>query len=265
MSAAEEEALLKEFFMDMKDVDRDNEVNRILGAFKLNPFEQIGINFDCTMEDIRRQYRKVSLMVHPDKCKHPRATDAFEVLGNANKTLSDEEHVRELRHALTLARDEVRKERTKALKKDVALRLAGMIHKEGKEGVQAEYEQSPEFHDAWKQKARDMLAKAEWRRRKLTKRLKDDEERIEDEEAENRKKLKSMREHHKNWEANRDGRVGTWRTFVDKKSKKKEGKSAAGGIKPPKLKTADEERTYIQRPVGEQFRPPPPPATHQRP
>lgn len=90
--------------MDMKDVDRDNEVNRILGAFKLNPFEQLGINFDCTMEDIRRQYRKVSLMVHPDKCKHPRATDAFEVLGNANKSLSDEEHVRELRHALTLAR-----------------------------------------------------------------------------------------------------------------------------------------------------------------
>ena len=96
--------VLQEFFMDMKDVDRDNEVNRILGAFKLNPFEQLGINFDCTMEDIRRQYRKVSLMVHPDKCKHPRATDAFEVLGNANKALSDEENVRELRHALTLAR-----------------------------------------------------------------------------------------------------------------------------------------------------------------
>ena len=97
---------MQEFFMDMRDVDRDNEVNRILGAFKLNPFEQLGINFDCTMEDIRRQYRKVSLMVHPDKCKHPRATDAFEVLGNANKSLTDEEHVRELRHALTLARGE---------------------------------------------------------------------------------------------------------------------------------------------------------------
>ncbi len=43
------------------------------------------------------------------------------------------------------------------------------------------------------------------------------------------------------------------------------GKTAIGGIKPPKLKTEDEEHTYIQRPVGEQFRPPPPPATHQRP
>ena len=51
--------------------------------------------------------------------------------------------------------------------------------------------------------------------------LKDDEERLEDEEAENRKRLKSAREHHKNWEQNRDGRVGTWRNFVDKKSKSK--------------------------------------------
>ena len=31
-----------------------------------------------------------------------------------------------------------------------------------------------------------------------------------------------------------------------------------GGIKPPKAKEWDEEKTYMQRPVGEQFRPPPP-------
>lgn len=34
---------------------------RILGAFKLNPFEQLGLRFDATYEDIRRQYRKVGL------------------------------------------------------------------------------------------------------------------------------------------------------------------------------------------------------------
>lgn len=31
-----------------------------------------------------------------------------------------------------------------------------------------------------------------------------------------------------------------------------------GGIKPPKAKEWDEDKTYMQRPVGEQFRPPPP-------
>ena len=30
-----------------------------------------------------------------------------------------------------------------------------------------------------------------------------------------------------------------------------------GGIKPPKAKESDDERRYIQRPTGEQFRPPP--------
>ena len=42
--------------------------------------------------------------VHPDKCKHPHATSAFEVLGNANQQLQSEEVMHELRHVLTLAR-----------------------------------------------------------------------------------------------------------------------------------------------------------------
>ena len=96
--------LLQEFFLEVREVDRDNEVNRILGAFKLNPFEQMGLRFDTTHEEAKRQYRKISLMIHPDKCKHPLATSAFEVLGNANQQLQDEEAVRELRHVLNLAR-----------------------------------------------------------------------------------------------------------------------------------------------------------------
>lgn len=92
------------FFQEVRETDRDSEVNRILGAFKLNPFEQLGLRFDCSMEDIRRQYRKISLLVHPDKCKHPLAKDAFEVLGNAQKQLMDEEKAGELRYVLTMAR-----------------------------------------------------------------------------------------------------------------------------------------------------------------
>lgn len=110
------------------------------------------------------------------------------------------------------------------------------------------------------------------------------------------------------WEKTRDTRVGTWRDFMTKKSKKSKGGSVAlGGLKPPKMKEsgappsawqsrelkpagrrprflagraccavhccmcgladplafplgrpADEDKRYIQRPVGEQFRPPPP-------
>lgn len=91
----------------MREVDRDNEVNRILGAFKLNPFEQMGLRFDSTQEEVKRQYRKVSLLIHPDKCKHPLATSAFEVLGHANSELANEDFMREFRHTLNLARGEL--------------------------------------------------------------------------------------------------------------------------------------------------------------
>jgi hypothetical protein len=50
----------------------------ILWAFKLNPFEKLNLRFDATVEEIRKQYRKVSLLVHPDKCSHPQAAAAFD-------------------------------------------------------------------------------------------------------------------------------------------------------------------------------------------
>jgi DnaJ family protein C protein 8 len=52
----------------MKSVDRDNEVNRIISAFRLNPFEQLGVRFDAMPEEIRRQYRKVSIPTRDCVC-----------------------------------------------------------------------------------------------------------------------------------------------------------------------------------------------------
>jgi DnaJ family protein C protein 8 len=65
----------------------------------------------------------------------------------------------------------------------------------------------------------------------------------------------------RSWEASRDERVGSWRDFMNKSKKQKK---MPGEFKPPKQKTRDEEKLYVQRPVGEQFRPnahkPPAPA-----
>lgn len=65
----------------------------------------------------------------------------------------------------------MKKERKKATKHDAAHRLASMLHMEGRDGVEAEYEAGEAFHDAWMLKSRDMLARAEFRRRKLVQRL----------------------------------------------------------------------------------------------
>ena len=43
-------------------------------------------------------------MVHPDKCSHPNAKDAFEMLNSANTSLLSEERRREIIHVLNMAK-----------------------------------------------------------------------------------------------------------------------------------------------------------------
>jgi hypothetical protein len=60
--------LLQEFYTDLRDAEREGEVNRVLAAFKLNPFEQMNLRFDATSEEVRRQYRKVGATA--DQARH---------------------------------------------------------------------------------------------------------------------------------------------------------------------------------------------------
>ena len=54
------------------------------------------------------------------------------------------------------AADELRRDRKKKTKNDATVRLASLVHKEGREGVEAEWERSDGFHEAWKLKVRRM-------------------------------------------------------------------------------------------------------------
>mmetsp|Transcript_34273 Transcript_34273/g.87652 ORF Transcript_34273/g.87652 Transcript_34273/m.87652 type:complete len:306 (+) Transcript_34273:107-1024(+) len=249
--------LLKEFFVEVKETDRDNEVIRILGAFKLNPFDQLGVRYDATVDQINSKYRSSSLLIHPDKCKHANARDAFEVLRKAHKQLLEEEKRNHLVYLLNYSRDIVRKERKKATKHDAAIRLAISLHPEGSEGVEKEWEQTEDFHEKWRDKSFDVLAKAEFRKRKLETRVKEDQLRLEEDEASARERMKNQRDHNKKWEETREVRVGGWRDFMTKNKTKKQ-KGAIGGLRPPKLKQEDAENSYVQRPVvREEFRPKP--------
>ena len=213
----DDDALLASFFAEVKAADRDAEVNRILGAFKLNPYEQLGARFDADSSELSRAYRRASLLVHPDKCSHPRASDAFDLLGAAAAALKEgAEGLEELRFVLDSAREQVRAERKKEAKKDGAARLAALIVDGGAAGVAAAWERSDQFHDRWRALARDLLARNEFKRRKLTLRLKETEERVAEEAKAERKKAKTERKSERAWERSREGRVGAWRDFAKK-------------------------------------------------
>jgi len=50
-----------------------------------------------SMSSFSCSYWKLSLLVHPDKCSHPDAAKAFQVLNSALKALNDPEKVRIVR------------------------------------------------------------------------------------------------------------------------------------------------------------------------
>lgn len=235
----------RDFLNEMKSVDRDNEVERILRAFKLNPYEQLGVRFDASEDDIKRAYRKTSLMVHPDKCKHPHAKEAFEVLGRAHKLLTGAENpelMEDIKQVVEYAREELRKDVRKEQRRDVTAKLAALIHEEGQEGVLSEYELSEEFHDRWRAKAREMLAQAEWRRRKIHQRSAEENKRLEKQLNEMHEKEVKAKEHGRKWEKARDQRVGAWRDFM-----KTKGAKVVKSTGMPKNRAEDPDRLYVRR------------------
>lgn len=72
----------------MQGTGADGElVEKILGAKTL--YDVLGVDKTCSETDIKRGYRKTAVGVHPDRCKHPKATEAFQKLSHAYQTLSD--------------------------------------------------------------------------------------------------------------------------------------------------------------------------------
>jgi len=229
------ETLLREFFADVSDATRNAEVERILSCFKLNPYEHLSLRFDAKEDDVRRAFRKVSLLVHPDKCTHEKAKAAFDAIGRAQHLLGTPEVKRELDFNLERARDAVVKNWRKNTRNDVVLRVrfAG-----NREAQLAAFLASEEFHELWKLEARKTIVDVEWRRRKLTLRIKAEEERVEKEEAEEAQERKRKSKAHKEWdnEKAREGRVGGWRDFMGTQKKGDKKQKVLGGFKGPKLK-----------------------------
>ncbi|XP_059648041.1 chaperone protein dnaJ 49 [Cornus florida] len=58
----------------------------------------LGLEKSCSVEEIRKAYRKLSLKVHPDKNKAPGSEEAFKHVSKAFKCLSDDDSRRQYDH-----------------------------------------------------------------------------------------------------------------------------------------------------------------------
>lgn len=74
----------------------EQQINRLLRAgstyFNLNPFEVLQVEPELTVDQIKKKYRSLSFLVHPDKNQdnQERAQLAFEAVNKAWKTLENE-------------------------------------------------------------------------------------------------------------------------------------------------------------------------------
>ncbi|KAJ1307358.1 hypothetical protein OPQ81_001463 [Rhizoctonia solani] len=186
---------------------RDVEVDRILKAFKLNPYDILGLDPTCTPADIKKRYRHLSLFIHPDKATHPRATDAFDLLKKAEAELLDQAKRDELDAVMLEARSQTLKANSlPSGTNDNDSRVLALV---------------PSFKEQIRARARDILIDEEVRRRKAVKmNLANEglEARRKEEEAMAKKR---KAEEDARWEENRDQRVDSWRSFNAGKKKKK--------------------------------------------
>ncbi|GBE88382.1 J domain-containing protein [Sparassis crispa] len=194
---------------------REMEVERILKAFKLNPYEILDITEDATPEDVKKKYRQLSLFIHPDKTPHARAPDAFDLLKKAESELSDKTKREELDAIIIQARATL----LKSLSLPTGIpnsdpRLKGL---------------TPPWRQQFLLKAKELLIDEEVRRRKAVKMNLANEglEARKKEEEVSAKKRKAEEDAH--WEENRDHRVDSWRSFASTSKKKKKTKVAVLG------------------------------------
>jgi len=194
---------------------REVEVERILVAFKLNPYEILDIDESASTEEIKRKYRQLSLFIHPDKTPHARAPDAFDLLKKAESELSDEKKREELDAIVKQARGVVLKTLNLPITlADDDVRLKNVM---------------PPLKQQLRAKCKELLIDEEVRRRKAVKMNLANEgleaKKKEEEVAARKRKA----EDDANWEANREQRVGSWRSFANTNKKKKKSKIAVLG------------------------------------
>lgn len=252
------------FYKDLKETElKDSvltptqQIDRLLrpgSTYRnLNPFEVLKIDPHTKIDEIKKKYRRMSILVHPDKNPNnsERAQAAFDAVKKAYEMLSDDNT-----HKLCMEVVEEAEGRTKQnmeIKRKEARKQRGL-------GANADClieEDNPvTFKHAVYVLTMKLFADLERKRRAHEQKLSDNaaKKRAAELEAESRKNME--KEFTKNWEESRQGRVNSWMDFKSGKAAAPSTSSApdtpAPAAAPKKAKKEKKAKKFS--PMG--FRPP---------
>ncbi|XP_059630891.1 uncharacterized protein LOC132273828 [Cornus florida] len=133
------------------EAERFEEVTRIMGVEVDSPYDVLGVNRNMLADNMKKRYWKLSLMVHPDKCPHPQANQAFIKLNKAFKDLQDPEKRKALDDKIRLKEEqEAFKKELKVLREAAQWRRLQGISMEGDDELLAELDVKVEpKRDEW--------------------------------------------------------------------------------------------------------------------
>ncbi|KAL1604709.1 DnaJ subfamily C member 8 [Nothophoma quercina] len=201
-----------ELKMAGKELDKDDEIERIRNVFSLNAYAVLDLQPGVPESDIKKVYRTKSLLIHPDKTSNPNAPDAFDRLKKAQTVLLDEKLRAELDENIADARM--------------------LLMRDKKLTADDEETRSPEFLKEWREKTAWVIRDNELRRQRQMKAQMREEGRQQKKEEEEATERKRKRDHEQAWEKSRDTRINSWRDYQQGKKPEPEG----GKKKKKKLK-----------------------------
>jgi DnaJ family protein C protein 8 len=105
---------VSDLLREVSESQRIQAINRIFQSLAINPIEILQLPIPYTTQDIKRQYRKLSLLVHPDRCPQKfkvEAEKAFAKLAAAKHEISTPEFEKKLKHHLIEARRRITERR----------------------------------------------------------------------------------------------------------------------------------------------------------
>ncbi|XP_055356948.1 dnaJ homolog subfamily C member 8-like [Paramacrobiotus metropolitanus] len=243
-SSGAPDEVLQSFFTEVKEIEKQDskltpkqQIDRLCRPgstyANLNPFDVLQVTPETPLDEIKKQFRRLSILVHPDKNPDDdRAQKAFDAVAKAWKVLEIEEGYKKCMEIVEEAKgrtDQMIKEKKKKLRK------------EGKSGA-VEEDDPEKYKHAVYVLTMKLFADLERKRREQETKNAHEKKRKHLEEEEAKEKEKDDKEWQKNFEASRTQRVDSWRTFQTKKTTGDTARPTKPlGYKPPKHKAEQRE------------------------
>lgn len=164
---------------------------------------------EASDSEITKAYRKLSVLIHPDKCKLENAADAFMVLGQAYKDTKDPNYNDKYKDCLQEAKERVRKQREQENK---------AREKRGEDPLDME---GNDFDQAVLRECEKMTTETAEQKEYTNSVLEANMKRQEEMRKEARQKMRELDAEKKKFERHRDKRAAGWQVFMQNIESKK--------------------------------------------